>query len=247
MGNMVKLYGLIGYPLSHSFSKKYFTQKFELENIEGCHYELFEIDHISKLFTEVLARYPELCGFNVTIPYKKAIIPFLHDTSHLPLDACNCVSIRQGRLIGYNTDVLGFEASLKPLLADTHRPALVLGTGGAAEGVKYVLHKLGIPYTTVSRSPGKGQLIYAQLTHEVVAAHKLIINTTPLGTAPAVHECPPMAYEGIGPGHYLYDLVYNPAETRFLQLGKAQGAVVKNGAEMLELQAEASWAIWNDL
>jgi shikimate dehydrogenase len=124
---------------------------------------------------------------------------------------------------------------------------LVLGTGGAAEGVKYVLHKLGIPYTTVSRSPQPGQLAYHQLTKAVVAAHTLIINTTPLGTAPAVHECPPLAYEGIGPRHYLYDLVYNPALTRFLQLGKAQGAVVKNGAEMLELQAEAAWTIWNNL
>lgn len=243
---MNKLYGLIGFPLSHSFSKKYFTEKFERENISQHRYELFEIDHISKLGPEVLAQYPNLCGLNVTIPYKKEVIAYLTDKSHLPLEACNCIKINEGKLSGFNTDIVGFEKSLAPLLKTGHSPALILGTGGAAEAVRYVLNKLQIPFAVASRRPSDNTIEYATLTDEAIARHKLIINCTPLGTYPNVNECPPIPYNGIGPAHYLYDLVYNPAETLFLQKGKERGATIKNGSDMLTIQAEAAWEIWNN-
>nr|MCU0388371.1 shikimate dehydrogenase [Chitinophagaceae bacterium] len=215
------------------------------EGLTDCAFELFEIDDIGKLKTEVLDKHPNLCGFAITIPYKIEVIPFLDDRSALPLDACNCVKISEGKLIGFNTDVIGFEQSLLPQLLPVHTPALILGTGGAAEGVKYVLNKLGIPFSMASRSGNAGTVSYEQLTIEFIREHKLIINTTPLGTYPKVDECPAIPYEGIGPEHYLFDLVYNPAETLFLKLGKERGATIKNGADMLEIQAEANWKIWN--
>ena len=244
MDNGIKLFGLIGFPLSHSFSKKYFDAKFEREGLTDCRFELFEIDEIAKLKTEVLQKHPDLCGFAITIPYKKEVIPFLDNRSGLPLEACNCVRIADGKLIGYNTDVIGFEQSLLPELLPTHSPALILGTGGAAEGVKFVLKKLGIPFTLASRSGNAGTVTYDQMTPDFIAKHKLIINTTPLGTYPKVDDCPPIPYEGVGTEHYLFDLVYNPAETLFLKLGKERGATIKNGADMLEIQAEANWEIW---
>ncbi len=243
---MIKLYGLIGYPLSHSFSKKYFTEKFERENIAGCRYELFSIDYIGRLRDEVLFPHPELCGLNVTIPYKKEIIPFLNDVSALPLQACNCIKVSNGQLKGFNTDIVGFEQSLCEKLLPGHSPALVLGTGGAAEAVIFVLQKLGIPYKMVSRNGGPGLVSYAMLTKELVAEHKLIINCSPVGTYPKVDEAPNLPYDAIGADHYLFDLVYNPAETRFLQEGAHRGATIKNGMDMLAIQAEESWRIWND-
>jgi shikimate dehydrogenase len=242
----MKLYGLIGYPLTHSFSKKYFTEKFEQQNITGHQYELFSIDSIDKLATEVLEKYPNLCGLNVTIPYKKSVIPFLDDRTHLPLDACNCIKISGGKLKGFNTDIVGFEQSLKPLLKAEHSPALVLGTGGAAEAVCYVLKKIGIRYIVASRSGNAGTVTYENITEAIVTQHKLIINCTPLGTFPNVNECPPIPYQAITGGHYLFDLVYNPSATKFLKEGSNRGAVVKNGYDMLALQAEESWRIWND-
>jgi shikimate dehydrogenase len=240
------LYGLIGFPLSHSFSKKYFTEKFERENIAGHQYELFEIDHISKLASEVLTNHPNLHGINITIPYKKEVIAFLDDRSNLPLDACNCIKITNGKLKGFNTDVIGFEESLTPLLKPSHTPALILGTGGAAEAVKYMLDKLHIPFKVASRSRTHETVDYAELTADFISTHKLIINCTPIGTYPDSNDCPPIAYEGIGAGHYLFDLVYNPAETLFLKKGKEKGATIKNGGDMLAIQAEAAWRIWND-
>jgi shikimate dehydrogenase len=242
----MKLFGLIGYPLTHSFSKKYFSEKFEREQIAGHRYELFPIENIGLLKPTVLDAHPELCGLNITIPYKKEVIPFLNDTSALPLDACNCIKITGGKLKGFNTDVTGFEESLKPLLLPSHTPALVLGTGGAAEAVRYVLQKLKIPFSVGSRNHNPGTVTYASMNADFISAHKLIINTTPLGTYPKTDECAPIPYEGIGPEHYLFDLVYNPAETRFLKEGKKHGAQIKNGADMLEIQAEESWRIWND-
>jgi shikimate dehydrogenase len=243
---MMKLYGLIGYPLSHSFSKKYFTEKFEMENIGDCRYALFLIDSIGRLREEVLNPHPELYGLNITIPYKKEIIPFLDDVSALPLQACNCIKISNGKLKGFNTDIVGFEQSLRAKLLPCHAPALVLGTGGAAEAVIFVLQKLDIPYKIVSRHAAPGVITYAMLSSEMVADHKLIINCSPVGTYPNINEAPDLPYDAIGADHYLFDLVYNPAETRFLHEGAQRGATVKNGMDMLSIQAEESWRIWNN-
>jgi len=242
----MKLFGLIGYPLSHSFSKKYFSEKFEREQLAGHRYELFPIEHIGLLKEQVLDAHPELCGLNVTIPYKKEVIPFLDDRSSLPLDACNCIKIKAGKLKGFNTDVTGFEESLKTMLLPSHGPALVLGTGGAAEAVMFVLKKLQIPFVVASRSGSPNTVAYQTMDAHFIATHRLIINTTPLGTYPNTEACPPIPYDGIGADHYLFDLVYNPPETIFLQEGSRRGATIKNGSDMLEIQAEESWRIWND-
>lgn len=242
----MRLFGLIGYPLGHSFSKRYFTQKFETEKIPDCRYELFPLSSINEL-PALLAANPSLEGLNITIPYKKAVLPFLN-SSELPagLDACNCIKIRDGKLHGYNTDVLGFEKSLLPLLRPVHNRALVLGNGGAAESIIFILKKQGIPFELVSRRlHGNSTLTYADLTTELIRQHTLIINTTPLGTFPNPDHSPDIPYEGITEEHLLYDLVYNPPETLFLRKGKERGAMIKNGEEMLVIQAEESWIFWN--
>lgn len=244
----MKRYGLIGYPLSHSFSQRYFTEKFEREGITGCEYSNFSLSSIDQLDT-VLAD-PELRGLNVTIPYKQQVLPFLTSLSPVveSIGACNCIKIDAHRRVGYNTDVVGFERSLVKKLGSHHQQALVLGTGGASKAVEWVLEQLGIAYRLVSRQPrpGTGDLGYDDLDAGLVACYTLIVNTTPLGMYPKVDECPPLPYEVLGPRHYLYDLVYNPARTLFLQRGEARGAVVENGHEMLVLQAEESWRIWKE-
>jgi shikimate dehydrogenase len=243
----MKRYGLIGYPLSHSFSKKYFEEKFRQEGITDCAYELFPIESIEQL-TDVLHAHPDLHGLNVTIPYKELVIPFLHDTSHLPngLRACNCVRIEDGRLTGFNTDIIGFEKSFMPLLKPHHKQALVLGSGGAASAVAFTLERLGINYKIVSRSRGsRSALTYDDLNESIMATHHVIVNTTPLGMYPGTDAYPPLPYEYIGPEHYLYDVVYNPAKTAFLRKGEERGAATRNGAEMLVIQAEESWKIWS--
>jgi shikimate dehydrogenase len=243
----MRRYGLIGYPLTHSFSQKYFTEKFVREGIQGCVYENFPIKSIEEL-PAVLAD-AGLCGLNVTIPYKEQVLSFLGARSAVveAIGACNCIRIEGGRLTGHNTDVVGFEQSLLPKLGSHHRQALVLGTGGASKAVVYVLGKLGIAYRRVTRRPkaGSGDLGYDQVDAAVMAGHTLVVNTTPLGMFPKVEEAPELPYEAVGPEHYLFDLVYNPARTLFLQRGEARGAVVENGHEMLLLQAEESWRIWN--
>ena len=240
-------YGLIGYPLSHSFSQRYFTEKFEREGITDCSYSNFSIPKIDELST-VLAD-PELCGLNVTIPYKQQVIRFLDVMSPVveAIGACNCIRIEGGVLTGHNTDVVGFEKSLVKKLGSHHHQALVLGTGGAAKAVEWVLQRLGILYRSVSRQPrpDTGDLGYEDLDAGLLAAYPLIVNTTPVGMYPKTGECPPLPYKALGPRHYLYDLVYNPDRTLFLQKGEARGAVVENGHEMLLLQAEESWRIWN--
>lgn len=243
----MKQYGLIGYPLSHSFSQRFFTDKFREEQIAGCVYDNFPLENIDVL-RDVLAKHPNLAGLNVTIPYKEKVIPYLDHQSDVvkQIGACNCIRFVNGELHGYNTDVFGFEGSLRPLLEAHHQKALVLGTGGAAKAVHFVLDKLGIIFLGVSRTPFTGrQISYEDLSAELIGQHTLIINTTPVGTYPKVDECPPLPYELLTPRHYLFDLVYNPAKTLFLQKGEAQGAVIKNGADMLVLQAEESWRIWN--
>lgn len=243
----MRLFGLIGYPLGHSFSKNYFTKKFEREGISGCTYELFPIENIGKL-PALLADNPQLEGLNVTIPYKREVLPFLTE-NHIPagLDACNCIIIKRGKLSGYNTDVVGFEKSFSAKWKPQQNKALVLGTGGAASAVIFVLKKLGITYKTVGRSLKNGvDILYQQLDEAIIADYPVIINCTPVGTYPKVDECPPIPYTGIAPGHYLFDLVYNPAKTLFLQKGEERGATIENGYDMLVFQAEEAWRIWNE-
>jgi shikimate dehydrogenase len=241
-------FGLIGYPLSHSFSPAYFSAKFEREGILGCSYDLFPIDSIDK-FPGLLVNNPELEGINVTIPYKKSIIPFLNTATEAvnKIAACNCIKIENGNVAGHNTDVIGFEKSLLPLLTNSHTHALILGTGGSAAAVEFVLEKLAIPYSFVSRTRTmtKQSLTYPELTDEILDKNKLIINTTPLGMYPRVDSCPDIPYRFLTPEHYLFDLVYNPIETLFIKKGAERGAITKNGADMLAIQAEESWNIWN--
>ena len=243
-GNQKRLFGLIGYPLSHSFSQKYFTEKFKRENIADCEFKNFSLVDIDRL-PELLKENPSLCGLSITIPHKQGIMKLLNsiDPAAREIGAVNCVSISRGSLKGYNTDIVGFEHSLKPLLQSDQRKALVLGTGGAAKAVTYVLRKLGIEFQSVSRS--KGDLLYSGITPSIIKDHSLIVNTTPLGMFPNLYECPDIPYASLSPAHLLYDLTYNPEESLFLKKGKEQGARIKNGLEMLHAQAEAAWKIWN--
>jgi shikimate dehydrogenase len=243
----MRLFGLIGYPLSHSFSRKYFTQKFEKEALNDCRYDLFSIDSIDKL-KNILDQHPDLCGLNITIPYKEQVLPFLDETDDIvkKIKACNCIRFNNGKLKGYNTDAEGFEQSLKKQLQSHHTKALILGTGGAAKAVVFVLQKLGIDFKYVSRKPSVNDYSYQQLTPGVISEHTLIINTTPVGMYPAVAECPSIPYDALTHRHYLFDLLYNPEKTLFLQKGEEKGAIIKNGYEMLVMQAEESWKIWNE-
>lgn len=244
--HMPASYGLIGYPLSHSFSPGYFKAKFEQEGITA-RYELFAIPSIDR-YPDLLKHQPDLRGLNVTIPYKELVIPYIDELDSIAkeIGAVNCIYIKDKRSKGFNTDVTGFKQSLLPLLKPWHRNALVLGTGGASLAVAYVLKELGIAYRFVSRhSRVEENITYADLNADLVAAHQLIINTTPMGMYPDEQSCPDLAYDGIGEMHLLYDLIYNPGKTLFLTKGQQQGAAIKNGLEMLELQAEASWHIWN--
>jgi shikimate dehydrogenase len=242
---MPALYGLIGKKLDHTFSPGYFNAKFSREAIEAYYYP-FEIQDIN-LVRDLIQKTPELRGFNVTIPYKIEILPFLDeiDPDAKEIGAVNCVKLKGEKMAGYNTDYVGFEKSLIPLLKSFHKKALILGTGGASMAVKFVLKKLGISFSFASRNELEDGYSYDQLTEEIITGHKLIINTTPLGMFPTVEAAPAIPYEGIGQQHLIYDLIYNPAETKFLSFGKTHGASIKNGLEMLQLQAEESWRIWN--
>lgn len=244
----MKTYGIIGFPLTHSFSQKFFTQKFQEEGINDCRYEVYPIGSAAEIKNLIKAD-PTLEGLNVTIPYKQSVLTYLDDSGKLPpgLSACNCIRIKEGRTIGYNTDVIGFERSLLPLLKEYHTGALVLGNGGAAEAVKFVLKKLQLNYKIVSRKiHDDADLTYGDLAESVIGQNKLIINTTPLGTFPNINECPDIPYRFLTSEHLLYDLVYNPEKTLFLQKGEVLGATIKNGYEMLVLQAEENWRIWNE-
>lgn len=240
------MYGIIGYPLLHTFSPGYFNAKFEHLGLEES-YHKFPLTDIGGLKGLLLA-HPELKGLNVTIPYKEAVLSFLDELNETAkaVGAVNTIRIRNGRLEGYNTDVIGFRDSLQPLIQPQHRQALILGTGGAAKAVAYALQQLNLTYHFVSRTPAAGQLAYAALDRDKMTEHLLIINTTPLGMAPDNGTCPDIPYEWLEPEHLLYDLVYHPEETLFLKKGKAKGAMIKNGYEMLIKQAEAAWKIWNE-
>ena len=244
----MRKFGLIGYPLSHSFSQKYFTEKFRKENIADCTYQNFPIPEISQL-EAVLENEPTLQGLNVTIPYKEQIIPFLHFKNKVVAEtgACNCIKIKDGKLYGFNTDVIGFEISLKKKLREEHKKALILGTGGAAKAVEFVMKKLGISYQFVSRNNIATNTIgYQDLSNQIIRDSLLIINTTPLGMYPNVETYPNIPYDALTDKHYLFDLVYNPEKTVFLQKGEEHGASIHNGSEMLAIQAEESWKIWNE-
>jgi shikimate dehydrogenase len=247
----MKKYGLIGFPLTHSFSKRYFTERFQKENINST-YENFEIDNISK-FPGIIKNNTELAGLNVTIPYKEQIIPFLDELneSAKEIGAVNTVKIirNQSSLIlkGYNTDTYGFETSLTPLLKPHHKKALILGTGGASKALKYVLKKLGIEFISASIEELKeNEIRYEEINGQMLEERLLIINATPLGTYPNIETYPNIPYEFISDKHLLFDLVYNPEVTRFLSKGQEKGASIKNGYEMLLLQAIRSYDIWNE-
>ncbi len=244
----MKCYGLIGFPLAHSFSKNYFIKKFEDEGIVDCSFENFELQHIDEVAT-MLLRNPSLQGFAITIPYKKKIIPFLSSMTDdvRRMEACNCVRVVNGKLHGFNTDTIGFEQSLKGKLKPYHTKALILGSGGAANAVEFVLNRLGIGFLTVSReaSDKNNTVSYNDLDEGTMVKHTLIVNATPLGTFPKVDEFPPIPYQFLTASHYLFDLVYNPAKTRFLEKGEDRGATIQNGYDMLTIQAEENWKIWN--
>lgn len=248
----MQLYGLLGYPLGHSFSAKYFAEKFEKENIDA-EYHNFEYASVEDAM-HFLKQSAELKGFNVTIPHKQNVIPYLQQLSPeaKAIGAVNVVCIKtnehgQQRLIGCNSDVIGFTESIRPLLSPSlHTHALVLGTGGASKAVVYGLKSLGVSPMYVSRTPADGRLTYADLTPEIIARYKVIVNCSPVGMFPKVDQCPDIPYHLLTPEHLLYDLVYNPLETMFMKKGQEQGAVVKNGLEMLHLQAEAAWKMWHD-
>ncbi len=242
----MRVYGLIGYPLTHSFSASFFKAKFEKEGMTDALYQSFPLASIEML-PSLLHEQPELCGLNVTIPYKERVLPFLHarDAVVEAVGACNCIHIVDGLLKGYNTDVVGFRESLRPHLLAHHCNALILGTGGAAKAVAYALQQLNINYRFVSSQQKEGALQYADISASLLASHTLIINTTPLGMFPNIDEKPALPYELLNTSHLLYDLVYNPAETAFMKAGILQGATVVNGLAMLQLQAEESWKIWN--
>ncbi len=234
-------FGLIGYPITHSFSPGYFARKFEKEGIADAVYDLYPLQEIGEIDT-----LEGLSGLNVTLPYKEAVIPFLDQVNEEAgfVGAVNTILFQAGKKKGFNTDVYGFEHSLIPLLPE-HRviKSLVLGSGGAAKAVQYVLNKRGIMFKIVSRT--RGDITYDDLTPKMIEDYQLIVNTTPLGMSPKVDTCPNIPYDEIGPQHILYDLVYNPEKTLFLKKGEFQGAQIKGGLEMLELQAEKAWEIWN--
>ena len=243
----MRKFGLIGFPLTHSFSKQYFMRKFQEEQITGTVYELFPLQDISEL-PGLLAQNPELQGLNVTIPHKQTVIPYLTEVEEkaAKIGAVNVIRISEGKLKGFNTDYIGFRESLLQFLPENSRmKALVLGNGGAAQAVKAALEELQIPFRIVSRKANSGDLTYVEVTPEIIATHHLIINTTPLGTFPEVETCPEIPYQFLTPQHFLYDLVYNPEETLFLKNARDQGAKTQNGYQMLVLQAEAAWQIWN--
>lgn len=242
-------YGLVGFPLGHSFSKGFFTEKFQKEGIDA-EYLNFEIPHIDGL-RQIIESHPTLKGLNVTLPHKQAVIPLLDELSEeaRAIGAVNVIRVTktpQGiRLKGFNTDTIGFTKSITPLIRPQHRKALVLGTGGASKAICYSLESMGIEWQYVSRTPRPGMLSYSEITQDIINDHTIIVNCTPVGMHPHTDACPPIPYEYLSDAHLVYDVVYNPLTTLFMQKAAAQGATTKNGLEMLHQQAIAAWEIWN--
>ncbi|MFV8369322.1 shikimate dehydrogenase family protein [Flavobacterium sp. LB2R40] len=242
-----KRFGLLGRNISYSFSKGYFTDKFNNENFTGCTYENFDIQEINA-FSEIIKNTSDLKGLSITIPYKETVLPFLDKLSKKAkiIGAVNTIKItKKGQLKGYNTDYYGFKKSLVPLLKPHHKKALILGTGGASKGVAYALEELNIPYTFVSREANENAINYERINATTFDNYQIIINCTPVGTSPNVDALPLIPYEFFTDKHIAYDLIYNPAETQFLKRAKQQGAQIKNGLDMLIFQAEKAWKIWN--
>jgi len=244
-------FGLIGFPLSHSFSKSFFTEMFLEKGIGDCEYNLYPINNIQQL-SKLLEELPDLSGLNVTIPHKQSVIPFLNTLDPIAeaIGAVNTIKISRTpgkiQLIGYNTDAPGFEKSLIPFLKSWHTQALILGTGGASKAVEYVLKKLGISYHILSRTPNPPYTLgYHDIEKKLESSHSLIINTTPLGMYPNIGSCPDIPYHLLDNSHLLYDLVYNPSTTLFMKKGESQGSVTTNGMAMLKYQALEAWEIWN--
>jgi len=244
----MNVFGLIGYPLGHSFSKQYFTEKFDKEGIKDCVFEAFPITSINE-FPSLLKNNPDLKGLCVTIPYKEQVLRYIDELSEevKSIGATNSITIRSNKLVAYNTDIAGFRQSFKKLLQPHHTKALVLGTGGASKAVQYVLRELGIDYLIVSRSNSgaAGFINYTAIDELLINEYTIVINCTPVGMWPNENNCPAIPYEFITSRHYLYDLVYKPEETLFLKKGKDKNATTQNGYEMLVIQAEESWRIWN--
>jgi shikimate dehydrogenase len=247
----MKVYGLVGFPLSHSFSAEYFAGKFEREHITDCRYTLFPIESIDQL-PDLIRSEPELAGLNVTIPYKQSVISYLNqlDSDAEQIGAVNTIKINRNKdsftLMGFNTDAYGFMESLRPLINQNHQQALILGTGGASRAVAYILRQLGIRTTFVSRNPVHPEHIsYEEISPSIIAMCKIIINTSPLGMFPNIASYPPIPYESLTKEHLLYDLIYNPVTTEFLKRGEYKGAKTINGLHMLHLQADKAWEIWN--
>lgn len=248
----MKTFGLIGYRLGYSFSKKFFTEKFEKEGLNEHEYVNFELDSIEE-FPGIFEKNPNISGLNCTIPYKQQIMKFMDqiDAEAAEVGAVNTVKVIRDngtlKLVGYNSDVYGFENSLKPMLSDKHKKALILGTGGASKAIKYILTKLGIEYVSASIEEQlfEKEIRYSNIDEKMIREHLIIINATPLGTFPNVDNCADIPYQFITAEHVMFDLVYNPEETLFMKKGKEKGASVKNGLEMLHLQAIRSWEIWN--
>lgn len=241
-------FGLVGKNISYSFSKKYFSEKFQKLGLTSLEYKNYDLPAIEEFPFITYHCEEDFKGFSVTIPYKQSIIKYLDDLEGdaLKIGAVNTIKVTDdNRLIGYNTDVHGFQKSIEPLLENHHKKALILGTGGASKAVAYALEKLNIEYTFVSRNVAENSLLYSLLTKAIMEENTIIINCTPLGTHPNIEDCPNIPYEFITGKHLLFDLIYNPSESKFLSEGKSRGAIVKNGLEMLELQAEKSWKIWN--
>ena len=242
----MRQFGLIGYPLSHSFSKGYFAEKFKNENITDAQYDTFPLENIH-LIEQLFNQKSNLFGLNVTIPYKQQVIPFLDslEEAAAKIGAVNTIKFIDGKKIGYNSDVYGFEMSLKPLLKKHHNFALILGTGGASKAVEYVLEQLNINFQYVSRTKSEQTITYHEIDEHLMKKATVIINTSPIGMYPNIDIAPEIPYQFISEQHLLYDLVYNPEVTLFLKNGIEKGAITKNGLEMLHLQAERSWEIWN--
>ena len=243
----MKRFGLIGYPLTHSFSWDYFRQKFDREGIRDCIYQNFPLPTIEK-YPGLLRELPDLHGLNVTIPYKQSVISWLEslDSDALQIGAVNCIYFRDGKGEGYNTDHLAFLESISPLLTPTHRKALILGTGGSSRAVAYALRKLGLEFLFVSRRKQHQRVVtYDDLRKDMLREFQVLINTTPVGMFPDLNSFPDIPYDQLTDHHILFDLIYNPNLTQFLERGAARGAQVKNGREMLEKQADFSWRIWN--
>lgn len=248
---MMRKYGLIGYPLGHSFSRQYFSEKFIREAIADCSYNNYPLEKIEYL-VDLLEKDKELCGLNVTIPYKRDVIRYLTEIANdaSEIGAVNVIKISRKdglkTLKGFNTDIFGFRESITPFLNNRSKNALILGTGGASKAVSYVFRQLGISYKHVSIEKEEGCFGYGDITREIILSIEIIVNSTPVGMYPGINNCPDIPYQYLNKNHLLFDLVYNPEVTLFMKNGKERGCRVTGGLRMLHLQAEKSWSIWND-